>query len=66
MGKLKPFEKLKVAELRKELKARNVFSIGGTKPELQQQLVKELHGVQRVPSFQMLCCCYILNSHWCN
>ena len=34
MGKLKPFEKLKVAELRKELKAGNVFSIGGTKPEL--------------------------------
>lgn len=54
LGKLKPFEKLKVAELRKELKARNVFSIDGRRPELQQQLVKELRGVQRVPSLLLL------------
>jgi len=31
-AKLKPFEKLKVAELRNELKAGNVFSIDGKRP----------------------------------
>ena len=53
-GKPKPFEKLKVAELRKELRARSIFSTDGTKPELQQQLVHELCGVQRVPSLLLL------------
>ncbi len=49
-GATKPFEKLLVAELREELKARGVFDIDRLKPELQQELTEILRGIQRVPA----------------
>lgn len=47
---LRPFENLKVEELRRELRIRNEFDLSGVKKELQQRLYAILKGAQRVPS----------------
>ncbi len=49
-GSSKPFDKLKVKELREELRARGSFDIDKPAPELRTQLAELLQGIQRVPS----------------
>ena len=51
---LKPFNKLRVAELRSELSARGIFDMAANKPDLEKQLQRTLKGVQRVPSLLLL------------
>ncbi len=49
-GRSKPFDKLKVKELREELRARGFFDLDKPAPELHIQLAETLQGIQRVPS----------------
>lgn len=49
-GKLKPFDGLKVDQLKNELLARGQFDVNKRKPELVDTLNKCLKGVQRAPS----------------
>jgi len=46
--KVKPFDKLRVSELREELRKRGVLQLDGNKEELQEKLQDILKGVQRV------------------
>ncbi len=46
---LKPFDSQIAAQLREELKARDVFDLTGNKNQLTVKLQNELLGVQRVP-----------------
>ena len=47
---MKPLDGLLVADLREELKARNIGTEGKKKPELQLNLTEVLQGAQRVPT----------------
>ena len=49
-GQLKPLEGLLVADLREELKVRNITIDGKKKPQLQLELTELLQGGQRVPT----------------
>ena len=49
-GVLKPFDALKVGELRQELRARGVVDISMVKPILNEMLEDILRGVARVPA----------------
>ena len=53
-GSLKPFEKLKLADLKEELRLRGQYNLDRCKPELQEELTTLLKGVQRVPSLLVL------------
>ena len=53
-GKLKPFDKLLVAQLREELHARGNFHTDRLKDELSSTLEDTLRGVQRVPTILLL------------
>ena len=54
-GKLKPLDKLLVAELREELTARGFVDTSVMKkPEMQEKLTEVLKGAQRVPSLLVL------------
>ena len=53
-GKLKPFDKLLVAQLREELHARGNFHTDRRKDELSSSLEDTLRGVQRVPTILLL------------
>ena len=50
IGKVKPFKNLSVSELRQELSARGQFDVTKNKPELTNDLIKCLRGVQQVPT----------------
>ncbi len=52
-GATKPFDKLRVTELREELKARGVFDLDRLKPQLQRELTEILKGVQRVSAMAL-------------
>ena len=54
LGSLKPFEKLKLADLKEELRLRGHYNLDRCKPELQEELTTLLKGVQRVPSLLVL------------
>ena len=51
---LKPFDSLKVADLRKELQARGIHTQGMLKPQLLSTLTDILQGAQRVPTLLTL------------
>jgi len=53
-GSLKLFSKLRVAELKEELRRRGEYNLDCPKHELQDQLDTRLKGVQRVPSLLIL------------
>ncbi len=53
-GATKPLEKLRIGELREELKARGVFDLDRLKPESQTELQEILKGVQRVPALLLV------------
>lgn len=53
-GVTKPFDKLRVDDLREELRVRGILTLEGPKPKLQQQLEDILKGVQRVPALLLL------------
>ena len=54
VGVLKPFENLKVAQIREELHQRQKFDTDKPKQELQGMLTNILKGVQRVPTILLL------------
>ena len=53
-GDLKPFDKLKVKQLREELHVRGFFDTDGHKDELEGALKEMLTGVQHVPTLMLL------------
>lgn len=53
-GKTKPFDKLRVEELRKELRARKMYDLDQPKLQLKKSLDEILRGVQRVPAMLLL------------
>ena len=50
MKKAKPFERLKVDELRSEFRARKIIPGGNTKSELERELTTLRKGIQRFPA----------------
>ena len=50
----KPFEKLTNQQIQQELRAREEYNFGKTKPQLVQSLKSTLRGAQRIPSLLLL------------